>query len=79
MVMSNGCWGVVTTGEGHATGWDNGDDVALMLRGKSRDECLLICSTVTGVPLDYLKERYKQLNNGMVRANCGNRIRGALK
>lgn len=80
-MAKNGCWGTtgINAGEAHPGGWDNGDCVAQMLRGRSREECLEETAENVGIPLAELTKRYAHLNNGMVRAICGNILRDYLR
>lgn len=54
---------------------DNGDEVAIMLRGKTLDEVYQITSDWVGISVEELIERYKHLNAGQQRMNLGNRLR----
>ncbi len=61
---------------GHAT-MDNGDELAVELRGAELDKVYQIASKVLGETQTALKARYEHLNPGMQRMNLGNRIRAA--
>ena len=56
---------------------DNGDDLAVKLRGMKLDELFKLASKELGVTQKELHEKYDRLNPGMQRMNLGNRIRGA--
>lgn len=58
---------------------DCGDPVAERLRGKSLDEVLEIAAEVLGESVTALRTKYSHLNDGMIRMNLGNRMRGALR
>ena len=55
--------------------FDNGDEVATLLRGKTLDEVYQITSDWVGISVEELIERYKHLNAGQQRMNLGNRLR----
>jgi hypothetical protein len=55
---------------------DCGDEVAETLRPLSLETVCQLADFYTGKPMGYHKARYAHLNNGAVRMNCGNVIRG---
>ena len=60
---------------------DNGDGIAIALRGASPQQVLQVAQEIAdeaGTAID-LKSKYAKLNLGQVRMNSGNRIRGAIK
>ena len=54
---------------------DNGDNIALMLRGKSLDEVYNISSSILNIPEQQLRTKYCHLNVGQQRMCLGNRLR----
>jgi len=58
---------------------DCGDAVAEKLRGKSLDEVFEIAAETLGESVTALRAKYSHLNDGMIRMNLGNRMRGALR
>ncbi len=54
---------------------DNGDNIALMLRGKSLDEVYTISSDILKIPEQQLRAKYNHLNAGQQRMCLGNRLR----
>lgn len=56
---------------------DNGDDVAVQLRGMDLDDVYSTVAKALGCTEKELRERYQHLNPGMQRMNLGNRLRGA--
>lgn len=64
--------------------FDNADEIALQLRGKTLDEAYEIVSGIlaeNGEPesVDSLKERYQHLNPGHQRMCIGNKARAAIQ
>lgn len=55
---------------------DNGDVIALSLRGKSLGEAYDITAAALGVDIKSLAKKYAHLNPGMQRMALGNRLRG---
>lgn len=64
----------VKNASGH-TSYDNGDDVATKLRGKTLDEVYAYASKQLKEPEKDLRTKYKHLNPGMQRMSLGNRLR----
>lgn len=64
----------VKNASGH-TSYDNGDDVATMLRGKTLDEVYAVASKKLKETEKDLRAKYKNLNPGMQRMALGNRLR----
>jgi hypothetical protein len=58
---------------------DNGDSVALLLRGADLETVYQIGARELGVTVTELKTKYAHLNPGQQRMNVGNRVRGAIK
>ena len=58
---------------------DNGDDVALVLRGASPETVMRAAERLKGLDPGTLTTRYKDRNNGAKRMNAGNIIRGCVK
>ena len=58
---------------------DNGDQVALLLRGKTLDEVYSLTAEHLLTTVEELKERYKHLNAGQQRMNLGNRLRKIVR
>ena len=58
---------------------DSGDELAIMLRGKSLDEIYEFAAQVLDVVLADLYAKYEHLNPGQQRMVLGNRIRHAMK
>jgi len=58
---------------------DNGDSVALLLRGKSLEEVYAIAARELDESKQSLVSRYNHLNKGHQRMCLGNRMRSALK
>lgn len=58
---------------------DNGDPVALALRGSSPEAVMLAAEKLKGLEAGTLATRYASRNNGAKRMNSGNIIRGCLK
>lgn len=58
---------------------DNGDAVALLLRGADLETVYSIGAKELGVSVEALKAKYQHLNPGQQRMNIGNRVRGALR
>lgn len=58
---------------------DNGDDVAVKLRGRDIKEVYGIVAKTTGESERNLRKLYGHLNVGMQRMNLGNKYRGALR
>lgn len=67
----------VKNASGH-TSYDNGDDVAQTLRGKTLDEVYATASKKLKEPEKDLRAKYKHLNPGMQRMSLGNRLRKVL-
>jgi hypothetical protein len=67
----------VKNASGH-TSYDNGDDVAQTLRGKTLDEVYALASKKLKEPEKDLRTKYKNLNPGMQRMSLGNRLRKVL-
>lgn len=57
---------------------DNGDKVAVLLRGRTLDEVYALTAKKTETPEKDLRAKYKHLNIGMQRMNLGNKLRAAL-
>jgi len=68
-----------TTSYGGETSYDNGDEVAELLRGLEPQEVCAVADTALGADAGYHQSRYGHLNPGQQRMNAGNRIRAALK
>lgn len=64
----------VKNASGH-TSYDNGDDVATKLRGKTLDEVYAQAAKTLKEPEKDLRSKYKHLNPGMQRMSLGNRMR----
>lgn len=64
----------VKNASGH-TSYDNGDDVATTLRGKTLDEVYVAAAKKLKEPEKDLRAKYKHLNPGMQRMSLGNRLR----
>lgn len=64
----------VKNASGH-TSYDNGDDVATKLRGKTLDEVYAHAAKTLKEPEKDLRTKYKHLNPGMQRMSLGNRLR----
>lgn len=62
-----------------ATSRDSGDEVAVMLEGKTLDEVYTIAAKRTKNEEKELRSRFKHLNPGMQRMNLGNMIRRVLR
>ena len=58
---------------------DNGDDVALILRGASPEVVMRAAEKLKGLEPGTLAERYKDRNPGAKRMNSGNIIRAYVK
>jgi hypothetical protein len=58
---------------------DNGDDAAVMVRGLEQWELFNLVSEKLGVTVASLEQQYGHLNSGMVKMNCTNRLRKALR
>jgi hypothetical protein len=67
----------VKNASGH-TSYDNGDDVATKLRGKTLDEVYAHAAKSLKEPEKDLRAKYKHLNPGMQRMSLGNRLRKVL-
>lgn len=67
----------VKNASGH-TSYDNGDDVATKLRGKTLDDVYAYASKQLKEPEKDLRTKYKHLNPGMQRMSLGNRLRKVL-
>ena len=55
---------------------DNGDPIALALRGSSPETVMRAAEKLQGLDPSTLATKYKDLNNGAKRMNAGNQIRG---
>jgi hypothetical protein len=64
----------VKNASGH-TSYDNGDEVATKLRGKTLDEVYAQAAKMLKEPEKDLRAKYKNLNPGMQRMSLGNRMR----
>ena len=58
---------------------DNGDEVALALRGSSPEAVMVAAEKLKGLDAGTLAARYIDRNNGAKRMNSGNIIRGCIK
>lgn len=58
---------------------DNGDKVALILRGASPEAVMVTAEKLKGLEPGTLALRYIDRNNGAKRMNAGNIIRGCIK
>lgn len=67
----------VKNASGHVS-YDNGDDVATKLRGKTLDEVYAFAAKQLKEPEKELRAKYKHLNVGMQRMSLGNRLRKAM-
>lgn len=67
----------VKNASGH-TSYDNGDDVATKLRGKTLDEVYAYAAKQLKEEEKALRAKYKHLNFGMQRMSLGNRLRKVL-
>lgn len=67
-----------TTASGNKS-LDNGDAVALMLRGADLDTVYKIGAKELGVSEQELRTKYAHLNPGQQRMNVGNRVRAAIR
>ena len=67
-----------TTATGNKS-YDNGDTVALLLRGADLETVYQIGARELGVTVTELKTKYAHLNPGQQRMNVGNRVRAATK
>lgn len=56
----------------------NGDDVAVMLEGKSADEVMALADEFTPLDKGTHAKRYARLNLGSRRMNAGNKLRAAV-
>lgn len=59
--------------------FDNGDAVALLLRGADLDTVYKIGAKELGVEEKELRTKYAHLNAGQQRMNIGNRVRAAIR
>jgi hypothetical protein len=64
----------VKNASGH-TSYDNGDDVATKLRGKTLEDVYAYAAKQLKEPEKDLRAKYKHLNPGMQRMSLGNRLR----
>lgn len=64
----------VKNASGHFS-YDNGDDTATKLRGKTLDEVYEFAAKKLGETVKALKAKYAHLNPGMQRMSLGNRLR----
>jgi hypothetical protein len=64
----------VKNASGH-TSYDNGDNVATMLRGKTLDDVYALAAKKLKEEEKALRSKYKDLNPGMQRMALGNRLR----
>lgn len=67
-----------TTASGNKS-LDNGDAVALLLRGADLDTVYKIGAKELGVDEQELRKKYAHLNAGQQRMNVGNRVRAAIR
>lgn len=58
---------------------DNGDEVALLLRGASPEAVMAAAEKLKGLEPGTLTERYANRNQGAKRMNAGNIIRGCVR
>ena len=58
---------------------DNGDPIALALRGSSPEAVMAAAEKLKGLEPGQLTERYRDRNQGAKRMNSGNIIRGCVK
>lgn len=58
---------------------DNGDAIALKLRGKPLEDAYVMAAEALEVTVESLIMQYQHLNNGQQRMCLGNRIRGHFK
>ncbi len=58
---------------------DNGDAIAIDLRGRELADCYRIVSKAIGVPRKELEDKYRHLNPGQQRMCIGNRLRGFIR
>lgn len=58
---------------------DNGDPVALILRGASPEAVMVAAEKLKGLKAGTLVKRYKNRNAGAKRMNSGNQIRSLVK
>lgn len=58
---------------------DNGDDIALILRGSSPEAVMAAAEKLKGLDAGTLATRYIDRNPGAKRMNAGNIIRGCVK
>lgn len=68
-----------TTSYGGEVSYDNGDQLALALRGLEPAEVCAVADTVLNAGQGFHLGRYGHLNPGQQRMNAGNRIRAAVK
>ena len=66
------------TATGNVT-FDNDDEVATKLRGKTLAEVYEIVAKKLDVSERSLREKYGKLNDGLARMSLGNKLRGALR
>jgi len=57
----------------------NGDTLATMLAGCEPDEVAMLADLVCEAPMGTHYEKYSHLNQGQIRMNSGNKIRGRIK
>ena len=58
---------------------NNGDAIATLLLNLTLDEVAFLADEVKEVAIGTHKAKYSHLNNGQIRMNCGNVVRGAIK
>jgi hypothetical protein len=58
---------------------DNGDEIALVLRGASPEAVMAAAEKLRGLAPGTLTERYANRNQGAKRMNAGNIIRGCVR
>ena len=66
------------TASGKAT-MNNGDQIALALQPFDHVQVAMTADLILGEEIGHHMNRYGHLNNGQIRMNSGNRIRGAVK
>lgn len=56
-----------------------GDEVSVLFTGLDQNQAALFAELALGLELGELREKYGHLNNGQIRMNSSNRVRGAIK
>lgn len=56
-----------------------GDEVSVLFTGLDWNQSALFAELALGLEIGELREKYAHLNNGQIRMNSSNRVRGAVK